>query len=59
MFHSQVQFLVIVLHSSTLFLMDDTCTYPKSVGAIFAVQNGVMFFLFSEFYVKSYGKKMS
>jgi hypothetical protein len=59
LFYSQLQFLVILLHSCTLFFMDDTCTVPKAVGAVVSVQSGVMFFLFSEFYVKAYMKKTS
>jgi hypothetical protein len=58
-FLSQVQFLVICLHSSTVVFMDETCRYPKIFAGLWSVQNVIMFFLFTEFYIKSYRKKIS
>ncbi|KDR06850.1 hypothetical protein L798_03505 [Zootermopsis nevadensis] len=52
------QFLIVTLHSSTVLFMDDSCKYPKPLAAFLAVQNGFMFILFAEFYVKSYRRKI-
>jgi hypothetical protein len=48
---------VIFVHSFTLIFMDETCTYPKIFGPIVCILNALMLLLFSEFYVKAYGKK--
>jgi hypothetical protein len=57
--HSQVQFLVLFVHAFSLVFMNETCTCPRIVGLIWGLQNAVMFFMFAEFYRKTYRKKVS
>ncbi|PNF22829.1 Elongation of very long chain fatty acids protein 7 [Cryptotermes secundus] len=53
-----IQFLVIFLHSSLVFTQE-TCAYPKPFALVHVIQCGVMFFLFLDFYLKTYRKKAS
>jgi hypothetical protein len=39
--------------------MDETCTYPWIFALLWAIQNATMFFMFAEFYKKTYRKKVS
>jgi hypothetical protein len=59
LFRSQVQFLILGLHSLSLIFMDETCECPKIFGLIWAAQQLLMFFMFAEFYRKAYKKKNS
>lgn len=53
----QVQFLMVFLHNAQLLFID--CDYPK-ISVVFIFPNALFFmYLFNDFYVKAYKRKIS
>ncbi|VEL16492.1 unnamed protein product [Protopolystoma xenopodis] len=52
-----LQFVILILHQSQVFIYPDACDYPKTFPAAICLYSAIFLVLFSNFYIQAYWKQ--